>query len=97
MTALTIRIVLATALTCGLIARAGAAEPARSPDPEVARRMNIEDVQKHRKAGDKIILVDARAQETDVIIPGAVHVPSDAIDAWAKGTPKDALIVTYCT
>ena len=97
MTSMTVRIMLAAALTCGFVARAAAADPARSPDPEVARRMNIEDVQKHRKAGDTIILVDARAQETDVIIPGAVHVPNDAIDTWAKGTPKDALIVTYCT
>jgi hypothetical protein len=97
MTSLTIRIVLATALTCGLVARAGAADPASSFDPEVARRMNIQDVQKHRTAGDKIIIVDARAQETDVIVPGAVHVPNDEIDTWAKGTPKDALIVTYCT
>ena len=97
MDSLTIRIMLAVALVCGLAARARAADPARSPDPEVARRMTIEDVQKHRKAGDKIIIVDARAQETDVVIPGAVHVPNDAIDTWAKGTPKDALIVTYCT
>jgi len=97
MASLTIRIVFAAALTYGLVARADAADPASSFDPEVARRMNIQDVQKHRTAGDKIIIVDARAQETDVIIPGAVHVPNDAIDTWAKGTPKDALIVTYCT
>ena len=97
MASLTIRIVFAAALTYGLVARADAADPASSFDPEVARRMNIQDVQKHRTAGDKIIIVDARAQETDVIIPGAVHVPNDAIDTWAKGTPKDALIVAYCT
>src|SRR5437016_13876473 len=50
--------------------------------------MTLEDVQKHRKAGDKIIFVDARAQATDVIIPGAVHVPNEQIDEWTKGTPK---------
>jgi len=93
MTSLTPRIMLAAAVTCGIAVLARA----ESFDPAVARRMTIEDVQKHRKAGDKIIVVDARAQETDVIIPGAVHVPNDAIDTWAKGTPKDALIVAYCS
>ena len=97
MTSLTTRIMLTAAVACGLAVLARAEEPARSFDPEVARRMNPEDVQKHRTAGDKVIIVDARAQETDVVIPGAVHVPNDEIDAWAKGTPKDALIVTYCT
>jgi rhodanese-related sulfurtransferase len=59
--------------------------------------MTPDEVQQHRKAGDKLIVLDARAQVTDAIIPGAVHVPNDEIDAWAKGKPKDALIVTYCT
>jgi hypothetical protein len=97
MTSTIVRIVLAAVLTCGLTARARAEEPARPSDPGVTRRMTPEEVQQHRKAGDKLIVLDARAQVTDAIIPGAVHVPNEEIDAWAKGKPKDALIVAYCT
>ena len=97
MASLNARIVFAVALTCGLAARARAEEPARPSDPAVARRMTPAEVQQHRKAGDKLIVLDARAQATDAIIPGAVHVPNEEIDAWAKGQPKDTLIVAYCS
>ena len=97
MTSLANRIVLAFVLTCSLNVRAHAEEPARASAPDGVRRMTPEEVQQHRKAGDKLIVLDARAQVTDAIIPGAAHVPNEEIDAWAKGKPRDALIVAYCT
>jgi hypothetical protein len=30
-------------------------------------------------------------------VTGAVLVPNDRIEAWAKDVPKGALIVAYCT
>ena len=86
---------LAAVLTCALYAHAE--EPARPSTPEAVRRMTPEEVQQHRKAGDKVIVLDARAQVADAIIPGAVHVSNDEIETWAKGKQKDALIVAYCT
>jgi hypothetical protein len=97
MASVTARIVLAAVLTCGLAGQARAEEPARPSDAQDVRRMTPEDLQQHRKAGDKLIVLDARAHVTDAVIPGSVHVPNDAIDAWAKDKPKDALIVAYCT
>ena len=97
MGSITARIVLATALACAVTVRARAEEPAHASAPDAVRRMTPEELQKHRKAGDKVIVLDARAQVADAIIPGSVHVPGDEIDAWAKGKPKDALIVAWCT
>ena len=94
---ITARVVLTVALACAVTIRARAEEPARASAPDAVRRMTPEELQKHRKAGDKPIVLDARAQVADAIIPGSVHVPSDELDAWAKGKPKDALIVAYCT
>jgi len=54
-------------------------------------------VKQRRDAGERPIILDARASVGDVIIRGAVHVPNERIEAWAKDTPKDVLIVAYCT
>ena len=94
MASVTLRLALATALACALAAPLRAAETAF--DPAVARRISIDALQRRRAAGEKPIIVDSRATATDVTIRGAVHVPNDQLDAWAKKTPKQALIVTYC-
>jgi len=85
------RVVIAAALACSLAA-------ARAVEPGVVRRITPEEVQQRRDAGEKPIILDARTSVgSDVIIRGAVHVPNERIEAWAKDTPKDALIVAYCT
>ena len=91
-----IRLVVATALACGLSAPVWA-EEARDFDPGVARRIKPEEVQRRRDAGEKAIIVDTRASVGNLIAKGAVQVPNDRIEAWAKDVPKDALIVAYCT
>ena len=42
-------------------------------------------------------MLDARASVGDVVAQGAVHVPSDRLDGWAKDVPKKSLIVAYCS
>jgi hypothetical protein len=91
------RVVIAAALACSLAASLRAEEVARVFDPGVVRRITPEEVQQRRDAGERPIILDARASVGDVIIRGAVHVPTERIEAWAKDTPKDVLIVAYCT
>jgi len=97
MISITTRAIIAAALACGLAAPLRAEETARVFDPGVVRRITPEEVQRRRHAGEKPIILDARASVSDVIIHGAVHVPNERIEAWAKDAPRDALIVAYCT
>ena len=47
--------------------------------------------------GEKVTIIDARHDVGGQIIKGAIHVPTDKLEDWAKGVDKDAMIVTYCT
>ena len=91
------RVVIAAALACSLAAPLRAEDRARDFDPAVARRITPDEVQERLKAGEKPIMLDARASVGDVVAPGAVHVPSDRLEAWAKDVPRKSLIVAYCT
>jgi rhodanese-related sulfurtransferase len=66
-------------------------------DPAVARRITVEQVKARLDKGDKILFVDTRADIPDVMIRGAVQVPEDKLDTWARTVSKNALIVIYCT
>lgn len=51
------------------------------------------------KLGDEdIVVIDVRDEERYVAahVPGAVHLPLDAIEANVPDLPKDKLIITYC-
>jgi hypothetical protein len=91
------RVVIAVALACSPAAPLRAEEAARVFDPEVVRRITPQEVQQHQDAGEKPIVLDTRASVGDAIIRGAIHVPAERIEAWAKDAPKGALIVAYCT
>ena len=97
MVAIGVRGVVVTALLCSLAAPLRAEEAARGFDPAVARRITPDEVQERLKAGEKPIMLDARASVGDVVAQGAVHVPSDRLEGWAKDVPKKSLIVAYCT
>jgi hypothetical protein len=94
MTSISMRVGVALALVCGFAAplRAGDAF-----DKGVARRITPEEVQKRIAAGQKPIVLDTRGSVGDVVAKGAVRLPGDKIETWAKDTPKNALIVAYCT
>ena len=97
MRAVGVRGMVATVLLCCLAAPLRAEDTARGFDPAVARRITPDEVQQHLKAGEKPIMLDARASVGDVVAQGAVHVPSDRLDGWAKDVPKKSLIVAYCS
>jgi len=61
------------------------------------QQMTANDLKARLEKGDKVIIIDARHELAGQIIKGAIHVPSEKLDAWAKDVNKSAVIVTYCT
>jgi hypothetical protein len=66
-------------------------------DAATARRITPEDVQRRRAAGEKAIILDTRNNLGDDAVAGATLVRNDDVETWAKGVPRDTLIITYCT
>jgi len=92
-----VRVAVVAALLCSLAAPLRADEAAQGFDPTVARRITPAEVQQRIKAGQNAILLDARTGVGLLVAQGAVLVPPDRLEAWAKDVPKKSLIVAYCT
>ena len=71
--------------------------PAQPFDVEVARRITAAEVKRRMDAGKPVLVIDTRGKFVGPILKGAVHMPADKLEAWAKTVPKDAFIVAYCT
>jgi rhodanese-related sulfurtransferase len=76
---------------------AGKAAGSKSSGEAAKQQMKATDLKARLEKGDKVIIIDARHELGGQIIKGAIHVPSDKLDAWAKDADKTAVIVTYCT
>lgn len=61
------------------------------------QQMTAKDLKARLDKGEKVIIIDARHSLGGQILKGAIHVPSDKLEEWAKTADKDAVIVTYCT
>jgi len=61
------------------------------------QQMTAKDLKARLDNGEKVIILDARHNLGGQILKGAIHVPSDKLEEWAKTADKDAVIVTYCT
>jgi rhodanese-related sulfurtransferase len=59
--------------------------------------MTAKELKARLDKGEKVIIIDARHDLAGQIIKGAVHVPIEKLDDWAKAVDKSAVIVTYCT
>ena len=75
---------------------AKAAEKKTSGDA-AKQQMTAKELKTRLDRGDKVIIIDARHELGGQILKGAIHVPSDKLDEWAKAADKDAVIVSYCT
>ena len=75
---------------------AKAADSKNSADA-AKQQMTAKDLKARLDKGDKVIIIDARHELGGQILKGAIHVPSDKLDDWAKDADKNAVIVTYCT
>jgi len=76
----------------------GAAHSNKAMKAEDAKpSITAKDLKRRLDAGEKITIIDARSSLGGQIIKGAIHVPMDKLEDWAKDVDKNAIIVTYCT
>ncbi|PYT04595.1 MAG: hypothetical protein DMF60_14815 [Acidobacteria bacterium] len=94
--------VLATALAGGVFAQTdkhvhehGSVESKASADAKP--QITAKDLKDRLDKGEKIIIIDARHELGGQILKGAIHIPMDKLEEWAKDADKDSVIVTYCT
>ncbi|HEV8483688.1 MAG TPA: rhodanese-like domain-containing protein [Blastocatellia bacterium] len=59
--------------------------------------MSAKDLKQRLDKGEKIVILDAREGLNGQIIKGAIHLPEDKLEEWAKTADKATVIVTYCT
>jgi len=64
-----------------------------SVKPQIAAK----DLKERIDKGEKVTIIDARHDLDGQIIKGAIHLPSDQLEAWARSADKNSVIVTYCT
>lgn len=75
-------------LSCAVLAAPGV-----SDKPQITATVLKERLDK----GEKITIIDARHELGGQIVKGAIHVPMDKLEDWAKDVDKNGTIVTYCT
>jgi rhodanese-related sulfurtransferase len=46
---------------------------------------------------ESVTILDARKELSGEILKGAIHVPLNQVEQWAKSADKNMLIVAYCT
>jgi rhodanese-related sulfurtransferase len=97
-------VVIAGLLLSGGFARAlqhdhqhDSAKAGKSPGDSAKQQMTAKELKTRLDNGEKVIIIDARHELSGQIIKGAIHVPSDKLDAWAKDADRNSVIVTYCT
>lgn len=88
---------LAATVVAAAVAPLHAEDPAAAVDPLTARRITPAEIQRRLAAGAGPIVLDTRGVFGPTTARGAIHVPVDAVTTWAKGVPKNALILAYCT
>lgn len=66
-----------------------------------APRITVEQIRRELDAGEKIIFVDARSEDSyrdsHEQLPGAMRVPPDDAELYANELPGNAITVCYCT
>jgi hypothetical protein len=60
------------------------------------RKVSAEDLARMLDAGEPVVVLDVRNGGTSDRIPGAVHVPLDRLEGWARSVRADTKIVAYC-
>jgi rhodanese-related sulfurtransferase len=86
------RHLVTTAIVIAL-SSAGLAAARASDKPQITAAQLKERVAK----GEKVTIIDARHDLGGQIVKGAIQVPMDKLEEWAKTIDKNSVIVTYCT
>ncbi len=74
----------------------GTTVAATEAKPADVALISVDDTRKRLDAKTKVVFVDARSAISGDMVKGAVHVPFESVDAWAKDVSKETTIVTYC-
>lgn len=72
----------------------------RSGDLADQPRIDVPTLAAWRAEGRPVRVADVRARsafQAGRVLPGAEHVPPDAVDEWARGLEDGEVVVTYCT
>lgn len=75
-------------LSCAVLAASGGSDKPQITAAQLKERLD---------KGERITILDARHELGGQIVKGAIHVPMDKLEDWAKDVDKNAMIVTYCT
>lgn len=66
-----------------------------------SRRITPNELKRRMDAGEQFTFVDVRNPhawaESDVLMPGAIRIPTDKLDQHLSQIPKDKPVVAYCT
>ena len=73
------------------------AAQSKTTDDAGKPQITAKDLKQRLDRGDKITIIDARHEVGGEMLKGALHVPGDKLEDWAKNVDKDSVIVTYCT
>src|SRR4030095_16385709 len=61
------------------------------------QQMTAKDLKARLDRGDQVVIIDARHSLGGQILKGAIHVPSDKLEDWAKRPDKKAVLFSGCT
>lgn len=90
------KLMIAAAILTLLAAASLFAAP-RANGEDGKHEITAKELKQRMDKGEKVIIIDARHNLNGEIIKGAVHVPMDKLEDWAKGIDKKTVIVSYCT
>jgi rhodanese-related sulfurtransferase len=64
-------------------------------------RVTPDEVKERMDRGEPIAFLDARDpkawSESDQMLPGAIRVPADEVEAHLSEIPRDRAVIAYCT
>jgi predicted sulfurtransferase len=72
-----------------------AASPAAAQRSATARETSADALQRMLDRGEKVLVIDVRTEEEVKTgsIPGAIHIPSEQLEARMKDVPRDVQLV----
>jgi rhodanese-related sulfurtransferase len=84
-----------TRTALALVALGLAAAPGQAERSATAKETPAEALKRKLDAGEKVLVIDVRTDEEvkTGTIPGAIHIPFDALEARMKDVPKDVQLV----
>jgi rhodanese-related sulfurtransferase len=71
--------------------------PVEGDGDEAKHEISAKDLKARLDKNEKVVMIDARSHVNGQMLKGAIHLPADKLEEWARSADKDTFIVTYCT